>query len=581
VKGLTDTSGATDPTAVTDAAGAMGATGTAGIARTGVSQSGSRATLAVRAAIVFIFLAIEKSLLDFLVDSPAAQAAQGLGAAVRNTQHWGFRFAVTFAACLALLAYVRGDAPVRRIDLETRAIPLRGRWGLAHVLLALPLVPLSYSLYGSRGLDLPFADLLALWLLFALAASAALFACMAPWALWRRAGESLGVTWLYASLAAAGGVLAMAWSQMLWSPTARITFVLVRHVLEPVIPTLQADPSTRVLGTPRFAVQIADVCSGLEGVGLMLAFCAVWLLSFRREYVFPRALILLPVGVVLSFALNVVRIAALVLIGQFGQPEVAIYGFHSQAGWIAFNCAAGGLAFVSRRSRWLNRAARQEVDPEAPQAAQRFENPTAVYLLPLLGLLVAGMISRAVSASFETAYSLRLPVVLAALAYSVPRLTGLDWRFSWRAFATGAAVFTIWLLAARLLLPASGGMPSALAAMSPPLRAGWIAARMATSVLAVPLAEELAYRGFLLRRFLAADFESVRFADVGIWPLFLSALLFGALHGALWAPGIVAGLLYGFLVMRTERLGEAIAAHAVTNALIAATVLAGGQWQLW
>jgi hypothetical protein len=33
--------------------------------------------------------------------------------------------------------------------------------------------------------------------------------------------------------------------------------------------------------------------------------------------------------------------------------------------------------------------------------------------------------------------------------------------------------------------------------------------------------------------------------------------------------------------MRTERIGEAIAAHATTNALIAVWVLGLQQWQLW
>jgi membrane protease YdiL (CAAX protease family) len=49
----------------------------------------------------------------------------------------------------------------------------------------------------------------------------------------------------------------------------------------------------------------------------------------------------------------------------------------------------------------------------------------------------------------------------------------------------------------------------------------------------------------------------------------------------LWLPGIVAGLAYGLILVRRGRLGEAVAAHATTNALVAATVLAGDQWQLW
>jgi CAAX prenyl protease-like protein len=72
------------------------------------------------------------------------------------------------------------------------------------------------------------------------------------------------------------------------------------------------------------------------------------------------------------------------------------------------------------------------------------------------------------------------------------------------------------------------------------------------------------------------SFSSVR------WPqLLLTALLFGAAHGSMWVPGVIAGVLYGAVLIRTGRMGESIAAHATTNGLIAACVIFGAQWQLW
>lgn len=58
-------------------------------------------------------------------------------------------------------------------------------------------------------------------------------------------------------------------------------------------------------------------------------------------------------------------------------------------------------------------------------------------------------------------------------------------------------------------------------------------------------------------------------------------LLFGMLHGSRWPAGTLAGLLFGWLAMRQAKIGEAVAAHAAANALIAVYVLAAGQWQLW
>ena len=112
-----------------------------------------------------------------------------------------------------------------------------------------------------------------------------------------------------------------------------------------------------MLGTPRFAVQIAEICSGLEGIGLLLAFCAGWLWLFRRDYYFPRALLIVPVGVIVIFLLNAVRIAAIVLIGNAGYERVALLGFHSQAGWIAFNLTAFGIAVLAHNSPWVSRVA--------------------------------------------------------------------------------------------------------------------------------------------------------------------------------------------------------------------------------
>ena len=60
-----------------------------------------------------------------------------------------------------------------------------------------------------------------------------------------------------------------------------------------------------------------------------------------------------------------------------------------------------------------------------------------------------------------------------------------------------------------------------------------------------------------------------------------TALVFGFAHGALWLPGTVAGLVFGLLIVRRGQIGEAVIAHAASNALIAAAVLGWSQWQLW
>jgi CAAX prenyl protease-like protein len=96
----------------------------------------------------------------------------------------------------------------------------------------------------------------------------------------------------------------------------------------------------------------------------------------------------------------------------------------------------------------------------------------------------------------------------------------------------------------------------------------------------VPIAEELAFRGFLLRRIVASDFTAVS-PRTFTWPsVVLSSLAFGALHQR-WIAGTIAGLCYASAQLRRGRLGDAIVAHVATNTLIAADVLLRGAWWLW
>jgi len=198
-------------------------------------------------------------------------------------------------------------------------------------------------------------------------------------------------------------------------------------------------------------------------------------------------------------------------------------------------------------------------------------------LMPLLAILAAGMLSHALSGRFEWLYPLRLFACIAAFAFYRHDLAALEWRWSWRGALLGIGVFIVWFVCVHFLAQDSG-VPDELAAASPSLRWGWIACRVAGSVLTVPLAEELAYRGFLMRRLQAREFDSLPYQQVSWWAVAASSVLFGAAHGALWLPGTIAGLAYGVIVKRRGELGEAVAAHMTTNLLVAVVALGLGNW---
>jgi CAAX prenyl protease-like protein len=117
--------------------------------------------------------------------------------------------------------------------------------------------------------------------------------------------------------------------------------------------------------------------------------------------------------------------------------------------------------------------------------------------------------------------------------------------------------------------------------LSTPARIGWLSVRTLAAVVTVPIAEELAFRGFLLRRLISSDFEAVSFQRWTFLAVMGSSVAFGLMHGDRWIAGTVAGLLYAVAQKWQGRIGDAVVAHGVTNALIAAWVLMGGHWSLW
>jgi membrane protease YdiL (CAAX protease family) len=61
---------------------------------------------------------------------------------------------------------------------------------------------------------------------------------------------------------------------------------------------------------------------------------------------------------------------------------------------------------------------------------------------------------------------------------------------------------------------------------------------------------------------------------------FVSSLLFGAMHEHILAA-TACGAIYALALYRRGNLGDAILAHATTNALVALGVFTTGAWWLW
>jgi exosortase E/protease (VPEID-CTERM system) len=364
-------------------------------------------------------------------------------------------------------------------------------------------------------------------------------------------------------------------SEALWRSLARYTFNMVAWTLRLFYSGIVSNPQTLTLGTSRFTAIITPPCSGYEGIGLVVAFLSVYLWCFRQELKFPGALVLLPLAALTAWLVNALRIVALIALGTAGWKDIARGGFHSQAGWIAFNLIA--LAFVALTMRFrvfTNEAA-------APTARAARDDRTTAYLAPFLAITATAMLTGAVSAGFDWLYPTRLVAAAAVLWTFRKTYRTLNWTWSWWPVAIGCAAFVIWLA----LVPASSTInaawPQALQSAPWYWAAAWLVCRTVGYVMAAPLAEELAFRGFLTRWLVQADFDRLPLG-MFTWASFvISSVLFGLFHGALWLPGTLAGMLFALALYRRGAFGDAVQAHATTNGLLALYAFATGHWWVW
>ncbi len=530
-------------------------------------------TLIGRFACLAALLLAEVTALTVWVDSDTLPRS---GHLLPLLHDWGpavVRGAIAFAAVFLTFAFLKCQAALDRLALP----PIQPRCLASHVGFALVFAWASKQLYAGHLPDLDPDLLVASWAFIGIVTVTLAALTFLAVKTWRDILEATGSLWAVALSTALVACFFTRPARALWVPATRLTFTMVKFMLSWLLPATTTDAARAIIHAPHFSVIIAPECSGLEGAALILVFTTVWLWLFRQESRFPWALALLPAGVVVLFILNAVRLTALVWIGSAGAPKIAAGGFHSQAGWISFNAVAFGLSIVARRSPWFSTRA-----PNA-EPSRAAEDATGAFLIPFLAILGVGMLVRAASAGFEALYPLRLVAAVAALWIFRRSYTNCDWRFGWSAPLAGLVVFALWVGLDRVFGAASSSspIPAALDGMSAPVRIFWLTVRVLAASVTVPIAEELAFRGYLMRRLVAADFDNVDPRRYTWFALALSSIVFGAMHGSSWLAGCAAGLVYGWLYARSGRIGDPIIGHATTNILLAVCVLAFHQWRFW
>ena len=152
------------------------------------------------------------------------------------------------------------------------------------------------------------------------------------------------------------------------------------------------------------------------------------------------------------------------------------------------------------------------------------------------------------------------------------------------ASGVGALVLALWIAPQMWL-----GFPPRRDGFDPTYfgRSGWafgvtVALRFLRLAVVVPLVEEIFWRGYLLRVFIAEPFTAVPVGAFSWRSFGIVTAGFCLEHQpADWPAAILAGALYNLVAYRTRSLSACVLAHAVTNLLLGLFVMRTGQWGFW
>ncbi len=230
---------------------------------------------------------------------------------------------------------------------------------------------------------------------------------------------------------------------------------------------------------------------------------------------------------------------------------------------------------------------------------QRLSNsPTTVRVAPFfIFVLLTAAQSHFGAASPYWFYFGKTVVGLGMIVALRPLLKEMRWAFSWEAVAMGVAMFAVWIgihgewttqtsLWVKLGLSHPPKTPPAM--WNPNVEYGvgsglawfFIAVRILGSSLIVPPLEEVFYRSFLYRYIAKPDFLAVPLNQFALTPFLATIGIFGLAHNE-WLAAILCGAAYQWLVLRKNRLGDAMTAHAITNFLLGIWVVWRGAWHFW
>lgn len=360
-------------------------------------------------------------------------------------------------------------------------------------------------------------------------------------------------------------------TQHLWTTMSEATFVIVAAILDLFHNDIYLNFADKHIGLDNFVVDIQPACSGYEGIGLISAFTAVYLFSFRKDFKFPIAFLLFPIAAIIIWLFNALRIVTLIMIGNYWSKEVAVWGFHTQAGWITFIITSVLVMWMAHSSRFFTK---RSVEPTSTSM-----NLPMATLLPLIALLSMTFVTQALSGEFDWLYPLRVIVTGATIIYCLKYLDLLPIKVSYISVFAGVLVAVIWMALVGVNEETDYLFFAVFTESGTLVVITWLVFRFIGSVITVPIAEELGFRAYFLCRLSSQEVVTRGNIPFSIIAFAGTSLVFGILHNA-WLAGTLAGMIYAFVRYRSQHIMDAIVAHGITNMLLFIYAIYSGHWSL-
>jgi CAAX prenyl protease-like protein len=212
------------------------------------------------------------------------------------------------------------------------------------------------------------------------------------------------------------------------------------------------------------------------------------------------------------------------------------------------------------------------------------------YLAPMLLFLAFTEISSTWPALLPPVYLVKTILTALLLVWCWPAFTRVEWSSWGWGIVVGVIGVVQWIAMEKWLLHVWPHYPRMSAPILDPYadipstswRMVFLTVRWLGPTLVVPFMEELFWRDYLWRTFIApADFKLACIGEYDARALWLVPVCFATVHMQIWMTALVWALMIGLLLLRSKSLGACIIAHGLTNFLLGAWVLWKHDWMFW